>query len=108
MKEEQYINEIVEEVKNVNKGVTNMIIPILKDTISDYKATFRKMFAIIILLIVGLLAVIAYSQYLIAEQTNKFNEFLQQFDFESQTVYQDLDSTDGGNAIVNDGIEIQK
>lgn len=62
MKEEQYINEIAEEVKNVNKGVTNMIIPILKDTISDYKATLKKMFAIIILLIVGLLAVIAYSQ----------------------------------------------
>lgn len=103
MDKNNYIDDIAREVKNVNDGVTNMIIPILKDTISDYKTTFKKMFIIIILLILGMLGVVGYSQYLIAKQNEKFNEFLNQFDFES-TIYQE--TTD--NSIINSGINIDK
>ena len=33
------VTNIIDEVKNVENGVNNLIIPILKDTIQDYKKT---------------------------------------------------------------------
>ena len=93
--------ELLKQMRDVDKGINTIIVPILKDTIEDYKKTFNKMVAIIIILIIGLLGVISYSQYLIYKQNDKYNEFLSQFEFESD-VYQHTDD----NSTINSGITI--
>ena len=94
MNEEQNLKELVKQIKGVDDGINSMIIPMLKDTINDYKKTFNKMIIIVILLIAGLLGTVCYSQFLIYKQNKEYKEFLSQFEFESE-VYQDL-TTDQG------------
>lgn len=110
MNEEKNLQNIIKQIKGLDDGINSMIVPMLKDTINDYKKTFNKMVVIIIILIIGLLGVIGYSQYLIAKQNDKYNEFLSQFEFEGESheydYTQDLDSTDGGDSIINDGINV--
>lgn len=101
------LTDIINQIKTVENGINDMIVPMLKDTINDYKKTFNKMVAIIIVLIIGLLGVIGYTQYLLAKQNDKYNEFLSQFEFESD-VYQEITSDEDSSSTVNDGINIQK
>ena len=100
---DEELNEILHQMHDVDNGINNMIVPILKDTINDYKKTFNKMVIIVILLILGLLAVISYSQYLIYKQNREYKDFLSQFDFESE-IYQDTDN----NSTINSGITVNK
>ena len=104
--EGENLHNILKQLKQVDNGINTMIVPMLKDTINDYKKTFSKMVVIIIILIIELLGVIGYSQYLIAKQNDKYNEFLSQFEFESDMVYQDVDGADGSNSTINDGIVV--
>lgn len=106
MSEEKNLQSIIKEIKGLDEGINSMIVPMLKDTINDYKKTFNKMVIIIVILIIGLLGVIGYSQYLIAKQNDKYNEFLSQFEFESDETYQTIDGGDGSNSTINDGIEV--
>ena len=95
------VTNIVDEVKNVENGVNNLIIPILKDTIQDYKKTFVKMFIIIIALIVSILAIVIYGAYLLNNANQKYIDFLSQYDFSTeQTIFQNTDD----NSIINSGI----
>ena len=95
------VTNIIDEVKNVENGVNNLIIPILKDTIQDYKKTFVKMFIIIIALIVSMLAIVIYGAYLLNNANQKYIDFLSQYDFNTeQTIFQDTDD----NSIINSGI----
>ena len=73
------VTNIVDEVKNVENGVNNLIIPILKDTIQDYKKTFVKMFIIIIALIVSILAIVIYGAYLLNNANQKYIDFLSNY-----------------------------
>ena len=107
MKEEN-LKDVVEQIKGVENGISDMIIPMLKDSIADYKKTFTKMFILVILLILVLSGTIGYSLYLVYKQNVKYEEFLSQFDFSSETVYQDVDSGDGSNSTINDGIKINQ
>lgn len=100
------LNDVIKQIKGVEDGINSMIVPMLKDTINDYKKTFNKLIIIIILLIFGLLGTICYSQYLIAKQNDKYNEFLSQFEFESSETYQTIDGGDGSNSTINDGINL--
>lgn len=104
--EGENLHNILKQLKQVDNGINSMIVPMLKDTIQDSKKTFNKMVLIIIMLILGLLIVIGYSQFLIAKQSDKYNEFLSQFEFESDMVYQDVDGADGSNSTINDGIVV--
>ena len=45
---------------------------------------------------------------IIAHQIEKYNEFLSQFDFENDAIYQDIDAGDGSNSNINDGIDVTK
>ena len=94
MNEEQNLKELVKQIKGVDDGINSMIIPMLKDTINDYKKTFNKMIIIVILLIASLLGTVCYSQFLIYKQNKEYKEFLSQFEFESE-VYQDLNTDQG-------------
>ena len=110
MEKEKNLQEIVDQMKGLENGINSMVVPMLKDTINDYKKTFNKMVVIVILLIVGLLGVIGYSQYLIYRQNREYKEFLSQFEFEGveENYSQDLDASDGGDAVINSGINVNK
>ena len=105
MKDEKNLLNVVEQMKGVDDSINKTIIPLLKDTISDYKRTFSKMIAVIILLIIALIGVVFYSEYTVSKEAEKYAEFLQQFEFESEEyIYQETDD----NSIINDGINIQR
>jgi len=97
MEKTNNLNEVVNQIKGVENGISDVIIPMLKDTIQDYKKTFNKLFIIIIILIVILAGTIGYSLYLVFKQNIQYQEFLSQFDFGEETVYQDLDTHEGGD-----------
>ena len=101
------LNEMVEQIKNTEDNITKIFVPMLKDTVNDYKKVFKKLILVIVLLILVMAAVFGYSQYLIYKQNEKYYEFLSQFEFESETIYQDVDAGDGSDSIINDGINIQ-
>ena len=103
MNEQKNLNDIIKEIKNLDTGITSVLIPILKDTNNDYRKIFNKLIIIIVILLIGLISVIGYSQYLISKQADKYNDFLSQFEFESE-VYQDLETSDESSLIVNSGI----
>lgn len=103
MKENNNLNQVVDKIKGVENGIGEILVPLLKDTIQDYKKTSNKMFIIIVLLLTILAGTIGYSLHLVYKQNIKYQEFLGQFDFGEETTYQDLDTTDGGD-IVNSTI----
>lgn len=104
---ENNLKEVVTKMKSVENGISDIIVPMLKDTIQDYKKTFNKMFIIVILLITLLTGTIGYALFLVYKQNTKYEEFLSQFDFSSE-ITQDVDADDNSSATINDGIEINK
>ena len=91
------IETIIKDIKMLDNNVMNIIVPMLKDTIEDYRKIVFRLIAIIILLIFGLLIIAGYSIY-------KYNDFLSQFEYNSE-VYQDLQTTDNSTLNVNSGID---
>lgn len=106
MKEEKELLDIAAQVKGVEEGINGMIIPILKDTIADGNKHNTRLFILAIIELVVILITVLVSIFFIYRQNIKYQEFLNQFDFESEYV-QDLDATDGGD-IVNTKIETNK
>ena len=103
------LNDLAMQIKNVESGVTNMVVPLLKDTIADMNKHNTRLFVLCIMTIIAMLALGIYSQFLVAKQNEKYTEFLSQFEFESETIYsQELDTSDGGNAIINSGINVNE
>lgn len=95
--EKQNLEKVVNQIKDTEKGISDIIVPMLKDTIQDYKKTFSKLFIVVVLLIIVLTGTIGYSLYLVYKQNVKYQEFLSQFEFGEETVYQDLDTHEGGD-----------
>ena len=83
---EQNLEKVVNQIKDTEKGISDIIVPMLKDTIQDYKKTFSKLFIVVVLLIVVLTGTIGFSLYLVYKQNVKYQEFLSQFDFGEETV----------------------
>lgn len=94
---EKNINDILKEIKQIDNNVSSVIVPILKDTIEDYRKVVFRLIAVICLLIIGLCGISVYAIY-------KYNNFLSQFEYEGYEIGQDLDTTDGGD-IINPVIE---
>jgi len=97
------LNEIVDKVKGVDDGINNLIVPLLKDTIADNNKDKKRMFIAIVLLIIAIVIISLYSQFLVMKQNEKYAEFLSQFEIESD-IYQDVDNY----SVVNDGINVTK
>lgn len=105
MNEKESMYDILNEVKNVDTGINNMLIPILKDSIQDSNKHNKRLFIIIIVLTVIILAMSLFFGFLIYKQNIKYQEFLSQFDFETtETVYQDTDD----NSNINSGINFSR
>lgn len=98
------LDEVVEKVKNVEDGVTNLIVPLLKDTIADSNKHNKRLFISNVVLIIVCLAISLSAMILVAYQNDRYAEFLEQFEFESETVYQ----TTNDNSDINSGIKIMK
>lgn len=94
---EKEAKEIINEINQLDNSLTDVIVPMLKDTITDYRKIVFKLIAVIVILVIGLLGISVYSIY-------KYNDFLSQFEFSSE-VYQDLDTTDNSTLNVNSGID---
>lgn len=116
--EEKNINQILEEIKSVDSNVSGILVPILKDTIADYRKIVFKLIFIIVILIIGIVGVSVYSQTMISKQIEKFNsfsnemiqkynDFLSQFEYETTDyVYTQDSSATNGDSTINDGITI--
>lgn len=107
VKDMKNLNDIAKQIKDVESGVNNMIIPLLKDTISDANMHNRRMFIIVILClsIIALLGI--FAQFEIAKQSKQYTDFLSQFEIQGDVV-QDADSNNESSAVINDGITINK
>lgn len=107
VKDMKNLNDIAKQIKDVESGVNNMIIPLLKDTISDANMHNRRMFIIVILClsIIALLGI--FAQFEIAKQSKQYADFLSQFEIQGDIV-QDVDADNGSSAVINDGITINK
>ena len=90
MEEKNNINDVLTQVKEVDEGINNMIIPLLKDTIKDSNKYNKRLFTIAIVELCILLITIIVGMYLIYKQNIKYQEFLSQFDFETETIYQQI------------------
>lgn len=98
------LKEIVEQVKGVDEGINNLIVPLLKDTIADGNRHNKRLFILNVILVISMLIISIYSQFLVMEQNKKYADFLSQFEFESDTIYQSTND----NSDINDGIRIMK
>lgn len=97
------LKEVVDKVKGVEDGVSNLLIPILQDTIKDCNKHNTKLFILNILLAIFILIIAIFSQVLVIRQNEKYSDFLSQFEIESD-IYQDVDNY----SVINDGISVSK
>ena len=82
---------ILKEIKQIDNNVTDAIVPLLKDTIEDYRKIVFKLNGIVTILIICLLLISGYSIY-------KYNDFLKQFEFNIEYT-QDFDTGENGDII---------
>lgn len=83
--------DIVQEIKNIDNNVTSIIVPMLKDTIEDYRKIVMKLIVVIVILIIALFGISWYAIY-------KYNDFLSQFEFSTE-YSQDFDTGENGDII---------
>lgn len=103
------IQDMANKVKQADTNINNILIPLLQDTIADGNRHNKRMFIISIILAVLVLIISTVSITIVYRQTNKYQEFLNQFEFEGDYTYtQDVDAGDGSSAIINDGIKINQ
>lgn len=101
------VNNVIKGIKDIDNNVTGVLVPILKDTVADYRRIVFRLIIVIVLLIAGLIGTGVTAQVIISKQIEKYNDFLSQFDYESDeyTYEQDTTATDG-DSIVNSGINV--
>lgn len=97
------LKEIVEKVKQVDDGVNNLIVPLLKDTISDSDRHNERLSNSNRTLAIVILVISVLSMALFVYQNNRYAEILSKYDF-GDTVYQS--TSDDSN--INSGINITK
>lgn len=103
MEDMRDLKEIVNKVKQVDNGVNNLIVPLLKDTIADSNRHNRRLFLSNAFLTVVVLMVSIVAMMLVVYQNNKYTEFLSQYEI-GETVYQET----SGSSSIGSGINITK
>ena len=83
--------DILKEIKQIDNNIADVIIPVFKDTIEDYRKIVFKLIAVIVILIISLAAISGYA-------IHKYNDFLSQFEFSTEYV-QDFDTGENGDII---------
>ena len=95
------LQEVVDEVKGTENNISNVIVPILRDTINDTNKHNRRLFISNIILIMVVLILSIGSMILVTVQNQKYSDFLSQFEFETEVI-QDTDDY----STINSGINI--
>ncbi len=97
------LKEIVDQVKKVDDGVNNLIVPLLKDTISDSDRHNERLSNSNRTLAIVILVISVLAMALFVYQNNRYADILSKFDY-GDTVYQ---STSDESSITS-GISITK
>lgn len=97
------LKEIVEKVKQVDDGVNNLIVPLLKDTISDSDRHNERLSNSNRTLAIVILVISVLAMALFVYQNNRYADILSKYDF-GDTVYQSTTDT----SEINSGINITK
>ena len=103
MEQMKDLKEIVDKVKQVDDGVNNLIVPLLKDTIADSDrhnerlSNSNRTLAIVVL-VISILAMVLF-----AYQNNRYADFISKLDY-GDNVYQS--TTDESS--ISSGINITK
>lgn len=103
MKEKENLVDIAEQVKGVDANINSVIVPILKDTIKDGNKHNSRLFILAVIELIIILITVFTSIFFVYRQNIKYQEFLSQFEFDTE-VYQDTDD----NSIINSGINVNK
>lgn len=106
MNNKENMENVLNEVKNVDSSITKIIVPLLEDTIADGNRHNKRLFVLIMIELFIILAISITALFLVYKQNVKYDEFLSQFEFGEELIYQDVDAGDGSNSIINDGIKI--
>lgn len=107
VKDMKNLNDIATEIKSIQNGVNNMIVPLLKDTIKDANKHNERLFIITILCLIIVVIIGVVSEIQIAKQSKQYADFLSQFEIQGEVV-QDVDANNESSAVINDGITINK
>ena len=99
----QNSQNIINEIKNPIDSIHTSIINILKDTIKDCNTQNRRLFNLAKIELGIITITIIVSIYFIYRQNIKYQEFLSQFDFETEIIQ----VTDNYSTI-NSGINLNK
>lgn len=92
------LREIVDKVKQVDDGVNNLIVPLLKDTIQDSDRHNERLSNAIRTLAIVILIISVLAMALFVYQNNRYADIISRYDF-GDTVYQntsDNSSNSGG------------
>lgn len=107
MNNEQNLNNVLEQVKNVDNGINGVLIPILKDTIDDCNHHNTKLFILAIIELLVILILGTGFSILIYKQNIEYNNLLSQFEFETEYV-QDVDTSYNYNSTISPDISVIK
>jgi hypothetical protein len=95
------VEDIIKEIKGIDNNVTGIIVPMLKDTIEDYRKIVFNLIFVIVFLIVGIVGMGISSQIIISQQIDKYNDFLSQFEYEGDEYTQQTNDTSDINSGIN-------
>jgi len=102
---DENLKDILNQVKNVDTGINNMLIPILQDTITYGNKHNKRIFILSIIELFIIIIVSVTAMFFIYKQNIQYQEFLSQFEFETtETIYQDTDD----NSTINSGINFSR
>ena len=108
METKKELNNVLHEVKSVDSEINKVLVPLLQDTIRDANIHNKRIFILAFFELIIILIIALFSVFLVYKQNAKYEEFLSQFDFGEESVYQEVNSADGSDSIINDGIKINQ
>lgn len=101
------LDNVLKEVKDVDNGINGILIPILKDTITDCNDHNTRLFILNMIELIIIVAITISSGILFYKQNLRYNEFLSQFDFETEYI-QDVNATNNHNTSINPNLCVDK
>jgi len=88
------------KMNDINSEINKILIPLLQDNVAYSNKQNKRLFIICMFMLIIILVVSVYSGFLVYKQNIKYQEFLSQFEFETE-VYQQTDD----NSSINSGID---
>lgn len=87
-------------MNDINAEINKVLVPLLEDNVAYSNRQNKRLFIICMFTLIIILVVSLYSVFLIYKQNIKYQEFLSQFEFDTE-IYQETDD----NSTINSGID---